>query len=214
MGKEIKKDTIFLIISVLLLTIVLLETSYSSFFAVQSRTSVQSINTGTLNVTIDNTSTTMNNQTLFPTSTDDMPTASNSVVSNTFQYATLVLENLGTIEADYSVTIGYDELPSGKTINDLISMQYLYIGIYDINNNEWVNFGTNENPTYYTLITGLVPSDTNIYPIIRNTIVSNGVKQYKIYIWLSENTPITEIDKLVYLKVEVKSTTINGRVEE
>lgn len=218
-GKEIKRDTQLVIISVILLTIVSLSVSYSAFFSVESKSAIQQISTGTLEVTIDNTSAAMSSAALLPTSTSQMPSSANSSVSASFSYARLVLENTGTLDADFSVTIGYDSLPNGKTQNDLINLRYLYIGIYDIDKSEWVNFGTAEHPAYYTLITGLTPSATNIYPILKDTItVENSAefpnpRQYKIYVWLSEETPTSQIGKLVYLKVEVKSKTSNDGSE-
>ena len=212
LGKEVKRDTQLIIISVLVLTLVTLSVSYSAFFSVQSQSTIQEISTGTLDVVIDSTSSAMSTEDLFPTATSDLPTAANSVVdSGEGTYATLILKNSGTLDADFSVTIGYDSLPSGKTTDDLIAMNYLTIGIFDVDNNSWVDFGSG---VYNTPITGLTATDTNVYPILRDTISksSNGTattREFRVYVWLSEDTPTTEIGKLVYMKLDVKSTTVS-----
>ena len=219
LGQEIKRDTQLIIISVLILTIITLSVSYSAFFSVQSQSTVQEISTGVLDVVIDSTSAAMSADDLFPTATSDLPTAANSVVdSGEGTYATLILKNSGTLDADFSVTIGYDDesaLPNGKTTEDLISLNYLSVGIFDVDNNTWIDFG---NGVYNTPITGLTPNE-DVYPILREEITAaeEGVpttREFRVYVWLSENTPTSEIGKLVYLKLDVKSATVNGRISE
>ena len=144
-----------------------------------------------------------------PTPTEDLPTEMNSVSDGKF--AKLNLQNTGTIEADFSVSITYDDIPADKTEADLIDLRYLKVGIYDEDNNSWVSFGEDGSGIYNTTITALSPSDTNVYPILRNRIAASTTKQYKVYVWLSEDTPTSEIGKLVYLKLDVKSTPVNGQ---
>jgi len=209
-GKEIKRDTQLVIISVLILTLVTLSVSYSAFFSVQSQTTVQKITAGTLSVVIDKTSQSMGTLTMFPTPIEKLPTVNNPVVSDTQDYATLSLTNDGSLMADFSVTLGYDELPNNKTEDDLLSFEYLNVGIFDTYNNEWVAFG---DDNYYVKVTSLESSDTNVYPILRDIIDTGLTRQYRIYVWLSEETPASEIGKLVYLKIDVKSVTVEGNVE-
>lgn len=210
LGKEAKRDTQLVIISVLILTLTTLSVSYSAFFSVQSQSTVQKITTGELEVIIDGSSA-MSSDELFPTYTSELPTSATSTAEGSF--ATLNLENTGTLDADFSVTLSYDTLPAGKTTDDLIAFDYLNIGIFDVANNSWVNFGTDSN-VYYTPITSLKASTTNVYPILRDVVTTTTPqRQFKIYIWLSENTPTTEIGKLVYLKLDVKSATVAGQAE-
>ena len=169
---------------------------------------MQEISTGTLTVLTD-TSEAMGSEDMMPTPTSDLPTATNSVSDGKF--AKLNLQNTGTIDADFSVTITYDDLPAGKTAEDLIDMRYLKIGIYDEDSNSWVSFGETGNEIYNTTITSLSPTATNVYPILRSRISASTTKQYKVYVWLSEDTPTSEIGKLVYLKLDVKSTPVNGQ---
>lgn len=209
-GNEVKRDTQLVIISVLILTLVTLSVSYSAFFSVQSQTTIQKITAGTLSVVIDTTSKSMTTTNMFPTPTENLPTAENPTISDTQDYATLSLTNDGTLEADFSVTLGYDELPNNKTEDDLLSFEYLNIGIFDTTNNTWVDFG---NGNYYVKVTALESSGTDVYPILRDTIESGTTRQFRIYVWLSEDTPATEIGKIVYLKIDVKSVTVEGNIE-
>ena len=208
--KDVKIDTQLVIIVVLILTIVSLGISYASFFSIQSQATVQEVTAGTLKVVIDGR--TMNATEIFPTPVEELPTSENSVVSG--EYAKLNLTNEGNLDADYSVSISYDTLPAGKTVNDLISFNYLLIGIYDEDENKWLSFDNN----YYVQVSSITPSSTNVYPIMRSIIpVSTGsnptLKQYRVYVWLKDDTPASEIGKLIYLKLDIKSTTVNGHVE-
>ena len=206
--KSKRRDKQIIILSVLILTMIALNTSYSAFFTIKSQSTMQEISTGTLTVLTD-TSEAMSNEDLMPTPTEDLPTEMNSVSDGKF--AKLNLQNTGTIEADFSVSITYDDIPTDKTQADLIDLRYLKVGIYDEDNNSWVSFGEDGSGIYNTTITALSPSDTNVYPILRNRIAASTTKQYKVYVWLSEDTPTSEIGKLVYLKLDVKSTPVNGQ---
>lgn len=211
-AKSIKRGTLIVAVSVIMLTITTMEVAYSAIFSVKSQSTVQQISSGTLNVVIDNLSSQMINiNELFPTESSSLPTTETSVVTG--NYATLVLNNSGSLDSAFSISIGYDTLPSGKTAQDLISFNYLIIGIYDVDEDKWVQFGS----TYHAIIGSLQESETNVYPVLRSTIdaqVGNipTTKQYRIYIWLKEDTPTSEIGKLAYLKLNVKSTTINDGV--
>ena len=206
--KSKRRDKQIIILSVLILTMIALNTSYSAFFTIKSQSTMQEISTGTLTVLTD-TSEAMSNEDLMPTPTEDLPTEMNSVSDGKF--AKLNLQNTGTIEADFSVSITYDDIPADKTEADLIDLRYLKVGIYDEDNNSWVSFCEDGSGIYNTTITALSPSDTNVYPILRNRIAASTTKQYKVYVWLSEDTPTSEIGKLVYLKLDVKSTPVNGQ---
>jgi len=210
LGREIKRDTQIIIISVLILTIVTLNVSYSAFFSVKSQTTIQTITTGKLEVVIDSASSQISSGDLYPVPEEDLPTAKDSIVYD--EPATLILNNNGTLDSDFSVTISYDEeaLPDGSLVTDLISFDYLLIGIYDENKSEWVDFG---NETYYTSVSSLTASEENVYPILNDIIKKQTIKEYKFYVWLSEGTPVSEIGKLAYLKLDVKSTTLEGQVE-
>lgn len=201
-----KRNIQLTIIGVLILTLITIGVSYSAFFYVGGQGTIQTISTGTLDVVIDSTSAAITGAEIMPTSVDDLPTEATSIADGS--YATVNLKNKGTVDADFSVAITYDELPEGYTEEDLIPLNYLNIGIYNVTSNSWINFGTDANPMYYSPITGFTPSEENVYPILRNVLPESAEVQTRVYIWLSEETPIKEIGKLVYLKLDVKSTTL------
>lgn len=220
-GEETKRDTQLIIISVLILTIVTLSVSYSAFFSVQSQSTIQEIDAGVLNVVIDSTSTAMSTNDLYPIADSSLPTAPDSVVSEEEgTFAKIILKNDGTLDADYSISIGYDieNIPEGRTEEDLMSLEYLSIGIFDIESNSWLEI-VEGSGIYSTKLSALEASVDGGYPILRNVLTSSKdsenptTKEYRIYLWLAENTPETEIGKLAYFKLDVKSATINGRIE-
>ena len=212
---KFKRDTQLVIISVLILTLVTMRVSYSAFFSVQSKNVVEQISAGTLDIAINSNSTPMSAEELFPTDSNDLPTTETSRISETYSYSRIILDNTGTLPAEYALYLTYNNvLPAGKTIEDLIGFNYLYVGIYDVGAGKWVNFGDENATAYYMLVSSIEPSDTNTYPILgSSTLNALASKEYRVYVWLSQNTPATEIGKLVYLKLEVKSRTVNGHVE-
>ena len=120
------------------------------------------------------------------------------------QFITLTVNNTGNVKSDYSVSLSNDTIPSGVT-GELLSFNYLYVAIYDVTNSTWLQFkDTSNNGTTYTTIGSLATN--NVAPIIKDSIeTGNTAKQYKVYVWLSEDVPTSEIGKLVYLKLDVKS---------
>ncbi len=241
--KEIKRDTLFVVVSVIILTLVTMSVSYSAFFSVQSQASVTEWTAGELKIVVDSNSKAMDGTDFFPTPAEDLPNGdsdyNNSISSG--KYATLILKNEGNLDAEFSVSLSSnidyfkknEEVSENITITekDLVDFSNLIIGIYDETNGKWVDFGSGENHVYHTTFGngGLVAKDNKSYPILRdfigtknnadNTDVLGDTKypserKYKIYIWLKENTPTTEIGKWVYLKLDIKSTTVNGQVQE
>ena len=204
-GKDIKKNTKLVIISVIALTLVMMSVSYSAFFSVQSQATVQQIKAGVLDVIIDNSS--YITEDLLPSDVSVLPSAANSSEHLSQLHGSITLLNEGTLPSEYSITISADT-PTGETA---IDFQYINVGVVDVSNNVWHNFGTNESPIYYTALTTL--GNNNNFPILRDTIATNSSRVYRVYVWLSENTPVTEIGNYVYLKLNVKSMTIDGRIE-
>lgn len=211
--KGLKRGTILTIALVLLLTLSTMQVTYSAFFSVKSASNTQTFTTGELKVSIADESAKVEALELFPVDKSILPTEENSNLNgdNNNMYATLNLTNDGTVDADFMVTISNDNLPVGRREDERVDFKYLQIGIYDVTNNKWVSFSS-DTEVFTTTISGLTPNN-DVYPILRDTIKSNDNKKYRIYIWLSEDTPTTEIGKLVYLKLEVKSTAVQG-IEE
>lgn len=209
--KELKRDTKIIMVAVLVLTVMTLSLSYSALFSVQTQTTVQKINTGTLSVVIDSTSTPISED-LLPTPSSALPTAADSVVDG--KYATLSFTNNGTLNAQFALTLSRDtdSLPSLTENSDLLAFNYLNVGIFDTTTNSWVNFGTDSEQIYYVPVSSLTPATgtTDVYPILNDNIDVSESKQYRVYIWLAETTPADQIGKLVYLKLDVQYTTVDS----
>ena len=226
-GKEIKRDTQLIIISVIILTIVTLNVSYSAFFSVQSISTIQEISTGNLEVDVNlnlNGSVLSGTEEIFPSTFEEV---SDEVSGN---YASLVLTNTGTIDGDFLVTLSYDfdtlaaelEARKGCCYKDkdadslaeyMVSPQYLNVSILDTKTNMLIDFNGDESGEITSIsLAGLTPSSNNNYafPILRDIIETNSdgkedyQKSYKIFVWLSDETPISEIGKYVYLNLDVK----------
>lgn len=220
--KKLKHNTQLIIISVLVLVLITLGVSYSAFFSVQSQTTVQKFKTGELSVVIDGSAII---DELFPTLDNELPqeaVPSDPNYEPPGKFATLILTNEGNLDADFSVTIGYDyntnDLPENKANADFVPLEYLNIGIFDVNNGKWIAFGSD----YYISINSLRSSTENesVYPILRDQVpapsssnLKQHIKEYHIFIWLDEKIPTDQIGNLVNLKLDVKSTTVNGRIE-
>ncbi len=203
--KTIKRSTLLVVLSVIALSLLTMNVTYSYVFSVKSSTNVQTFTAGTLEVSVSG-SKEMSAKTLMPAEASAYPTNANSKPNddNNNSFATLTLNNSGSLDASFSVSLSKDTaaLPAGKSASDCIDMQYLRIGIYDVSNSKWVSLG---NGIYSALVSS-ISSTNGVYPIINDTVTSKKSRSYKIYIWLSESTPVTEIGKLVYLKLNVKST--------
>lgn len=221
LGKRLKRDTIIITFSVLILTLTTIRVSYAAFFEVKSNSNVQTMSTGELKVYIDKTQNKSSSITLtevFPTPTINLPQPGddNATLENHRQsyeegsYAKIVLANDGNYNAEFVMSIGYDSIPADKKEEDLIDLRHLNIGIYD-SEHGWNNFGTAQSPQYYISIASLAESEftPNMHPVIEGILNTGENVTYQIYIWLDENTPIDEIGSLVYLKLDVDSRVLN-----
>ncbi len=225
--KKVKRNTKFIILSVLVLTIISLSYSYSAFFSIESKSTVQAISTGTLNVSASATS--MAKTEVFPTE-ETLPTSPESILNNEEKdCATLTISNNGNIDANFIVSISYDEdniPPESKDVG-LVSFDNLIIGIYEesLDNSGWLNLNPDETgePAYNMKITQFVSSGQDVYPILKSrinkaTINESGTEPttrvLKVYVWLADTTPATEIGKLMYLKLNVQSMPVEGQNEQ
>ena len=213
--KKLKRDTIIIVLSVFILTLLTIRVSYAAFFVVKSQSTVQKYETKELEVLISKDGATASSKIslreIFPTLRSELPTAADTLITqDEGSFSKITLTNSGSYDAEYVVSIGYDDaLPEGKTTKDLISLKYLNIGILNKTTNNWVNFGDAENGRYYIPITNLEESEPNVYPVLNGTIDKGASQNYDFYIWLDEDTPVEEIEKLVYLKLTIDSTTLN-----
>lgn len=212
-GRKIRRDTKIVILSVMILTIVTLSVSYSAFFTVQSLSSIQEIATGSLDVdvTVDNTKSMSAGSEIFPVTPDQLNCSK--------FYSIVTLTNNGDLDAEFSVSVGYDYDAIRADYNDyanmtdaelrglLVPFDYLQVAVYDNESTDgnFNNFSTT-GENFYPIISSLSPSasDEYTFPILRDSVEVDDTRSFNVYVWLSENTPFSEIGKLAYVKINVK----------
>lgn len=203
-NKKPKSNKKLIIISVIVLTILTLNVSYSAFFDVKLQSNINSFTSGTLDVTVVQNSTASGE--MLPVSDSSLPTTSSTAINSGWKFSQITLTNNGSLPADFMVTLTYGD----TTAADRISLQYLNIGIHD--GSKWLTIGNSGK--YFAKISSIVPTTTNVYPIIRDKLTTDTTgkqKTYKIFLWLSQNTPVSEINKKINLKISVRSTTVEGQ---
>ena len=216
--KSIKRDTTIVMVSVILLTILTLNVSYSAFFDIKTKSSVQQISTGTFNVTAS--ATPLAGTTEFFPASGTMPNAATATLPSTLSgnKSTLIVTNSGDIDASFTVTISKktDGLPTGRTTADLIDMAQLYVAVRDVSANQWVNIAPSGAAAYNKQISTLTAVSANTeYNLFSGTINKKGTsdttKTYEVYVWLASNADTSQIGKLVYLNLNVKSKPTLGQ---
>ena len=205
-NKPKRKNIKLIILMVVAMAFAAFGVSYSSFFSVESQSTIQQIKAGVLDVILDNFTITTDD--LYPLKSRELPSASTDVEDQGEPHSTISLLNDGNIDAECSITLVPDVLDPGQTA---ANYQYVIISIIDTATNSWHNFGTEEDPVYNTPLSTL--ENNGVYPIMRDIVEASSSKQYRVYFQLAENTPASEIGKLVYMKFIVKSMTVNGQIE-
>ncbi len=196
--KKIKRDTLIIIASVFVLTLLTMNFTYSYVFSVKSASKVETFKAGTLDVVVSG-STKMTTDSLMPALDSAFPTSADSPFKedSNSSYATLVLNNSSsTLPAQFSISIEDDTLPEGKTEGDRVDKQYIKIGVYDAASTKWVLFSDNPVIQLSSLEKGTIVNDS---------VKANESRTYYVFVWLSDTTPVTQIGKYVYLKLDVNS---------
>lgn len=196
--KKIKRDTLIIIASVFVLTLLTMNFTYSYVFSVKSASKVETFKAGTLNVVVEG-STKMKTESLMPALDSAFPTSAESQFKSdeNASYATLVLNNTSsTLPAQFTISIKDDKLPDGKTESDRVEKKYIKIGVYDAENSKWLLFSNNPVIELSSLENGTIVNDS---------VEVNKSRTYYVFVWLSDTTPVTQIGKYVYLKLNVNS---------
>jgi len=205
-NKPKRKNIKLIVLLVVAMAFSMFGVSYSSFFSVESQSTIQHIKAGVLDVIINNFTVTTDD--LYPLKSRELPSDEFSPEDKGEPHSTISLLNDGNLDAECSITLVPDTLEAGQTA---ANYQYVIISIIDVNDNKWHNFGTDEDPIYSTSLSTL--ENNGVYPVMRDVVASSSTKQYRVYFQLAENTPASEIGKLVYMKFIVKSMTVDGRIE-
>lgn len=204
-GKNIKRGTVLVVASVIILTLVTMNVTYSAFFSVQTANTVQVITTGDLTIEAKASNVTVPAEGLMPSNEYTSINATNAKVDGTnFVKSTLTITNKSNIPAQIGVSI------KNTAGNDNADLSHVVIAIQK--SSAWVPFKSN---VYYTTIKGLQAEtgDASLYPIIKDSIAAgpSTTVAYDIYMWVDEITPEDQVDKALNYSVVVKAAPSEGQ---
>lgn len=198
--RNIKKQSYIIAISAILLAIVISGTSYALFFQVDTNSSNQVIETGSLSVTYG-----ANSQAI--TDTELMPMTDTDALESSTLVSTIYVENKGTLPANYSITIGNDvdsfQAREGYSATDeLLNHDYIRVAVYK--NGEMII--EPKTLSDFTLST----DDNTMYNVFSGSLNVSGTgsstETFAIKVWIASDAPEEIIGDFVYLKVNVTST--------
>ena len=220
-GKTLKRSTAIVVGSIVALSLVTMNVSYSSFFSVQTQSGIQTISTGTLKVTASVNSQ-LKDQQLMPdtnksyegiTSENGVVTASSPVANNNNKI-TLTVENDGDVDAVFGASIKR----TAESVSNGNDAELSNVVIAIQHDSKWLKFGDGDSAPFYVTITDLVNENGSegSYPIIYDTISkktgeSKTTKTYDIYFWLKDTTNENQQGKSLNLSLAVKSAPQKGQ---
>ena len=223
-GKTLKRSTAIVVGSIVALSLVTMNVSYSSFFSVQTQSGIQTISTGSLNVTASVDKTPLENKELMPDTgkSYEKIKEENGLVSagspdaNSNNKITLTVENDGDVDAVFGASIKRtaNNVKNGEDAelsNVVIAIQH---------DSKWLKFGEGDDAPFYVTITDLVSENGSgsegSYPIIydeigKKTSDTKTTKKYDIYFWLKDDTNENQQGKSLNLSLSVKSAPKAGQ---
>ena len=208
-NKSIKKHSVFIAIAVILCVFLLAGTSYALFFQVNTNSENQVIKTGNLEISGSNKNKiTVKN--LEPISDED------ALLNDNLSFR-VTITNTGNLPANYQLKISkdIDKLKSEKGNNaEFVNLDYVriaaYVGEEQVIAPKALSSVTADENGSFNLYTGTLGVEGK-----DNGAVAANVT---IKVWMASDTPETEIDKFLYLKLDVESivdeaNTIEGRTD-
>jgi len=200
------------IIWVITLTIVSIGFSYAAFFSVKTNKNNQTITTGDLSVSYGGGSTSIARTDMLPMSDEEG--------MNQGEASIIYLQNNGTLDLNYNLTIGYDLEELSKSNfgeNDkLTPLNYVRIAVYDYKSatNSTLICGPLSVTDLATYSIDTTNMKNNRYSILFDSLgtVSNNIKTYQIKIWLSETAPSSVSESYFYINSEIVSEAQNTKM--
>ncbi len=219
-GKTLKRSTAIVVGSIVALSLVTMNVSYSSFFSVQTQSSIQTISTGTLKVEAS-VSSKLEGQELMPDANGSYESIKNendlvsatSPAANTNNKITLTVTNKSNVDAVFGASIKR----TAANVNGSNDADLKNVIIAIQHDGKWLKFGNDEQAPLYVAITDLVGENgsSDSYPIIYDEIgkKSNNdtTKTYDIYFWLKKDTKEDQQEKALNLSLTVKSAPKEGQ---
>lgn len=196
---NIKKQSYIIAISAIMLAIAIGGTSYALFFQVDTNSSNQVVQTGSLSVTYGANSKAI-------TDTELVPMADTDALNSSTLVSTIYVENKGTLPADYSITLGNDiesfKKDGYSDTEKLLNHNYIRVAVYK--NGEIII----EPETLSKF--KLSSEDNNMYDLYSGNLNVSGTGEstetFAIKVWIASDAPVDIIGDFVYLKVNVTST--------
>ncbi len=218
--KKFKKETSIIIISVICLTTMTLGFSYAVFFDIDSSSTNQNIQTGSLIVEFDSSSSAIVNNNMLPTP-DEVGVASGNA-------STIYLQNNGSLDSNFELTIGYDktsffEAADYTSSDKLIPLEFLKLAIFEYNpsSGESTMLGDIVNLADLSPSSGADKSYILYESSIGRSSSGSNAKTYTIKVWLDEYAPSYLSTYKLYLKLGINAGvtealtdyTINGTLK-
>ena len=206
--KIIRKETKVMVLVVALLLVAVLGMSYAFFMRVDENADDQVVTTGTLEITYQSTNGYITND-----SYDDiLPMSNNEGLA--LQGYNFSVRNTGNLKTAYQVylyidTQAYQEDYNAGRINKQLFNQIDKIK-YNIRTNNTENNNINYlNKTCYKQDNGITK-----YSLYSGNLNKQGEDTHTLRIWLDESLEESEINKYIYLKLEVISYVAGQENEE
>lgn len=219
---------LFITVCVLVLTISSIGISYSAFFSVKSNTNDQTVKTGTLSVTYSGNYLGGSNGSTTPGATDSLsvkdllPLPDKEGLKAT-QSKIIYIQNTGTLDSEYILTVGYDMPNFGKRANPntsdtLTPVEYIRVAVYDYNSQNGEStliagpISIGDLPIYkydaadyrnnrYSLLIGNVGNSTS----------GKSSKTYRVKVWLSDKATPLVSNTFFYVNSEIEASVTGAQ---
>ncbi|MDE6285308.1 MAG: carboxypeptidase-like regulatory domain-containing protein [Bacilli bacterium] len=217
-----KKPKTMMAIWVFILTVCTIGVSYSAFFSVRTNKNNQTVTTGNLSVAYGNSSSSIIKVNMLPMS-DEEGLAQNEA-------SIIYIQNDGTIDADYVLTMGYD-MESFLNRSDysnkdkLTPIDYIKFAIYEYApGNSTLICGPMSIADLPVYSVNKTDSRKNRYAVLFDKLgtVSDRTKTYQVKIWLSDKATSAVSSSFFYVNSEIVAEaesskmayTINGILKD
>lgn len=178
-AKRLRKNFLFVLASVLVLTAFTVKTSYSAFFTIKSPNNIETVSSGTLSMTVSGAGYASGNVSL---TTGTLPTATESATTNLGTPATVTITNTGSVPVDFTLYV---------TVNNAntVPTNYIYTGLK--NGSSWLTlYGTSSYNARLADLTNYAGETSKI--LYQGTLGASGsgsnAVTYSVYIWLPESS--------------------------
>lgn len=190
--KKIKRETAYLVITVLCLTIVMLGTSYSIFFDVKTNANEHTITTGDLSVQFTSGDDTVESTLVYPLS--DAEGLSGDAQSIFY------VQNSGSIDGAFTFTI------TENAANEL-SLEYIKMAVFEYNSSSTVD---NTQLSDIIILNDCITDENGDYVAFSSTISSGSSTTYVVKFWLDEDCPEEIMGEALDLSINVLSEVLDS----